>query len=194
MKNITYKLEDQNAIPKILDVISKTDIYMRNPTPFDLDHWKKTFDDYSNWGDNFKIATAYEKDEIVAFGTGLFSSSVPQWFYMQHFSIMNVNGLSKVYLEHGIHITDTLIRHGESLGYYSYIGAWSVKHNTILDKIYNCPKRDKNYFRYLKLFEWFYPRNSEPRFNTHRVFFGRFITDTVINNFVLRPELRSPNF
>lgn len=196
MKNISYKLEDQNSIYKILEIIPKTNTWMRTPTQFDLSYWNNLFDWYSKWGNNFKIAIAYEDDNPVAFGTGLFSTSVPQWFFMQHFSIIPVVGLSKIYLDHGIHLTDTLIRHGESLGYYSYLGAWGRKHNSILDKIYSSPKKNTNYFRYIKLFEWYYTKNSEPQFNTHKVFApgGRFVNDTVFNNFVLKPELRQQNF
>lgn len=192
MKDIVYKLENQEVIPKLLDIISQTDTWMKNPTPFTLDDWIKKFDYYSTWGNNFKISVAYKNGDPVAFGTGLYSSSIPQWFYMQHFSIIETQGLSKIYLEHGIRLTDTLVHHGESLGYYSYIAAWGVKHNAILDKIYNSSKRDKNYFRYLKLFEWCYSKGDQPLFNTHKVFApgGHFYTDTVFNNYVLRPEFR----
>lgn len=197
MTKFTYRLEDQSIVPKLLDIISKTDTWMKQPRVFDRDYWEKRFEYNCSWGDNFKIATAYDGDDIVAFSTGLYSSSAPIWYYCQHFSIAPVDGLSKIYLEHGVRLTDCLVRFGESKEYYSYIGSWGVKHNSILDKIYNSPKRDKNYFRYMKLFEWYYKAGESPKFDTHKVllrpFTGEFLADTVVNNFVLRPEFRKQN-
>jgi hypothetical protein len=197
MEKIIYKLEDQSIVPKILDVISRTETWMGESSTFDKSYWKEKFEYNCSWGEKFKIATAYSGNDIVAFSTALYSSSAPIWYYLQHVSVIPVDGLSKIYLEHGIHLTDTLVRHGESLGYYSYIGAWSVKHDSILDKIYNSPKRNKDYFRYMKLFERAYKKGEIPIFNTHSIFVapfnGGFINDVVISNFVLRPEFRLKN-
>jgi hypothetical protein len=197
MSNIVYKLEDQSSLPKILELIPQApNTWMKNYSPIEIDVWKKIFDSYCNWGDNFKISTAYQDNKLVSFSTALFSSTIPQWFHLQHFSIMERNGLSKTYLEHGIRLTDTLVRYGESRGYYSYLASHGIKHNAILDKIYNSPKRDKNYFRYNKLFEWYYKENDIPKFKTHSIFttVEYFKFNSVINNYVLRQEFRPQNF